>query len=335
MISYKKYKIIVEYNGNYFYGWQYQPNRLSVQEIVSAAASLFSNIDVDVVGSSRTDVGVHATNQVCHAILREEIPYKVTMGLNFYLNKFFEQKQKTVLSIAKNIDRLTNNVYLEKELYSEYDYQQNRCKTNYSTKHNEIFLQKNLLSIQKNLSKKIQDNFQNASNLRRFLPMHIPIIIKSVEIVNEDFHARFDAKKRKYVYKICNRQYPIAIQDGFSWWVKRKLDVNLMTKACKFFEGTHDFSNFRSVNCDKNPVKTIDSCTVHQNDDESIEIHIAARSFLHNQVRLIVGTLKKIGEGSMSLDDISILLTIKKPVGDARCTIAPACGLYLTDVLYD
>lgn len=360
-IKQQKYKITLEYNGNCFFGWQYQKNRFSVQEALMIAGSKFSNMPVTVYGSSRTDVGVHATYQVCHMILRQAQPYQVVMGLNFHLNQLLQEKKKTMMSVCKNLYKICEydmqnpqgNTLVKKSgsesenpsgnpskdesgnisenpsknilknptdntkynptdnkpynmLYNTTE--NNQLQQNYadsmppSNPHSTPLLNPlsnsllNLSAIKENLSSKLQQHFGDLTNLLRITQFHNPIVIKYAEPVNDDFHARFNAKKRKYVYKICNRQNPTAIHDGFTWWVKDKLSINAMKKACELFIGTHDFKYFRSVNCQsKTTKKTIDECKIVIRDSENIEIHIESRSFLHNQVRLMVAAIKKIG----------------------------------------
>ena len=150
--------------------------------------------------------------------------------------------------------------------------------------------------------------------------------------VNKDFNARFDAKERTYLYKILDRRSPPAIQNKKIWHVRKKLDEKLMKKASKTLEGKHDFTSFRSTDCQaKSPIKTINSIKIIRKSSE-IEIWIKAKSFLHNQVRIIAGTLMMVGKAKCKKKDIERALKAKKR-GAAGQT-APAWGLFLYSVKY-
>ena len=129
-----------------------------------------------------------------------------------------------------------------------------------------------------------------------------PISIKSIKEVSDDFHARFSAKKRHYIYKIQNTPYPPSLNKGHVWWVRQKLDIQKMQQAANLMLGKHDFSTFRASECQaKSPVKTLDTFDIIQN-DEIIECHVSAKSFLHHQVRNRVGTLELVGEGKWAIE---------------------------------
>lgn len=129
-----------------------------------------------------------------------------------------------------------------------------------------------------------------------------PISIKSIKEVSDDFHARFSAKKRHYIYKIQNTPYPPSLNKGHVWWVRQKLDIQKMQQAANLMLGKHDFSTFRASECQaKSPVKTLDTFDIIQN-DEIIECHVSAKSFLHHQVRNMVGTLELVGEGKWAIE---------------------------------
>ncbi len=159
-----------------------------------------------------------------------------------------------------------------------------------------------------------------------------PISIKSIEEATDDFHARFSAKKRHYIYKIQNTPYPPSINKGHVWWVRPKLDIQKMKKAANLMLGKHDFSTFRASECQaKSPIKTLDSFEIIQK-EEIIECHVAAKSFLHHQVRNMVGTLELVGEGKWSQDKF------KKAFEACDRTkggpTAPPEGLYFESVEY-
>jgi tRNA pseudouridine38-40 synthase len=159
-----------------------------------------------------------------------------------------------------------------------------------------------------------------------------PISILSAEIVDEDFHARFSAKERAYMYRITNRRSPLTVDRGLSWWVPVPLDLEPMRDATEVLLGKHDFSTFRATACQANsPVKTLDQLDVTWEGQE-IRIYTRARSFLYHQVRNIVGSLKMVGSGKWTKDDLKKALDAK----DRRAggPTVPADGLYLTNVVY-
>ena len=160
-----------------------------------------------------------------------------------------------------------------------------------------------------------------------------PISILSAEIVNEEFHARFSAIKRVYIYRITNRRSPITFDKGLSWWVPVPLDLELMRDASEVLLGKHDFSTFRATACQANsPIRTLDQLDVTWEGSE-IRIHVRARSFLYHQVRNIVGSLKMVGSGKWTKDDLKKALEAK----DRRAggPTVPADGLYLSKVDYE
>ncbi|WP_339045217.1 tRNA pseudouridine(38-40) synthase TruA [Candidatus Mesenet endosymbiont of Agriotes lineatus] len=160
----------------------------------------------------------------------------------------------------------------------------------------------------------------------------LPICVLSVETTNDEFHARFSAKRRHYLYRIVNRYAPLTIDHNRAWQVCQKLDVNKMNKAAKYLIGKHDFSSFRAKDCQaKNPIKTVDNIEVLQ-DGYNINIAISARSFLHNQVRIITGTLVECGRGRLLPEEISNIL--RKCKRSAASTTAPPYGLYLVRIDY-
>ncbi|MDR1027663.1 MAG: tRNA pseudouridine(38-40) synthase TruA [Rickettsiales bacterium] len=124
-----------------------------------------------------------------------------------------------------------------------------------------------------------------------------PVSVVDAELVADDFHARFDCKMRRYRYFISNQDFPPVLDKNFVWWVPQKLDVAAMRAAASRLIGLHDFSSFRAAECQaKSPVKTLDELKINA-DEWKIEFVFAAKSFLHHQVRNIVGTLVEIGRG--------------------------------------
>lgn len=167
------------------------------------------------------------------------------------------------------------------------------------------------------------------ANLR---DLEAPVSIVDAEKVDEEFHARFSAKGRGYIYRILNRRAPSVLLKNRVWWVPVPLDIEKMQKASKCLLGKHDFTSFRAAACQaKSPIKTLDKLEIIQSGQE-IVFEVEARSFLHHQVRNFVGTLKMVGDGHFNIDDVQRILEAKdrKVAG----VTAPSEGLYLSKVWY-
>jgi tRNA pseudouridine38-40 synthase len=243
-----RYKIIVEYDGAPFSGWQYQDNAPSVQRTIMTAIEAFTSEKVMVQGAGRTDAGVHALGQVAHFDLSSErLPDTIRDALNAHLRPY-------------------------------------------------------------------------------------PVAVLSAERVAENFDARRSAIRRHYLYRIANRRPDLAIERGRAWRVPRRLDDTAMHTAAQRLLGRHDFTTFRSTECQaKSPEKTLDRLDVSRAGDE---VHVAAvaRSFLHNQVRSMVGSLALVGDGKWCADDLAGALAARDR---AACgPVAPPDGLYLVRVDY-
>ena len=244
-----RYKLILEYDGGGFVGWQRQDNGPSIQGALEEAVLGFCGERVTLHGAGRTDAGVHALGQVAH------------------------------LDIAKET---------------------------------------------------------TAETLRDALNAHLrpaPIAVLEAMEVDEEFHARFSATGRRYLYRIVNRRAPLALERGRAWFVPTTLDAEAMHAAAQELIGQHDFTSFRAAECQaKSPVKTLDRLTVSREQD-LLRVEAEARSFLHHQVRNMVGTLRLVGEGKWRAADVKAALN-KKDRAAAGPT-APADGLYLVGVAYD
>ncbi|HEU5017074.1 MAG TPA: tRNA pseudouridine(38-40) synthase TruA [Pseudolabrys sp.] len=158
------------------------------------------------------------------------------------------------------------------------------------------------------------------------------VAVLSAERVGEDFHARTSAVKRHYLYRIVNRRPDLALDAGRAWRVARPLDVEAMQAAAQRLVGKHDFTTFRAAECQaRSPVKTLDRLDVLQ-DGEEVHVLAAARSFLHHQVRSMVGSLVLVGEGKWSITDLEAALRARDRT--ACGPVASPDGLYLMRVDY-
>ena len=243
-----RYKLVIEYDGTPFVGWQMQANGPSIQGLVTAAIMAFCGDRVLVQGAGRTDAGVHALGQVAHVDLpADPDPDTVRDAVNFHLRPH-------------------------------------------------------------------------------------PIAVLAAERVSGDFDARFSARQRRYLYRIVNRRADLTLEREHAWRVPRTLDDRAMHAAAQCLIGKYDFSTFRAAECQaKSPVKTLDRLDVTRGGD-SVEVHAWARSFLHHQVRSMVGSLVLVGDGKWSADDLAGALAA---CDRARCgPVAPPEGLYLVHVDY-
>lgn len=243
-----RYRLILEYDGGPFAGWQRQDNGPSVQGALEEAIRKLSGETVTVTGAGRTDAGVHALAQVAH----------------FDLGKSFTP--------AKMRDALNHHLRPD------------------------------------------------------------PVCVLAVEFAAAEFHARFSAVARHYLYRILNRRAPPVLERGRVWHVARELDSHAMHAGAQALVGQHDFTTFRAAECQAaSPVKTLDALSVRRAGEE-IHVEARARSFLHHQVRSIVGSLKLVGEGKWRARDVAAALEARDR---ARCgPVAPSEGLYLVRVDY-
>ncbi|MDB5555510.1 MAG: tRNA pseudouridine(38,39,40) synthase TruA [Rhizobium sp.] len=245
-----RFRMLVEYDGTPYVGWQRQDNGHSVQGAIEKAIHSMTGEWISLRAAGRTDAGVHAYGQVCHVDLsREWKGQTLANGINAYL-------------VAEN----------EK------------------------------------------------------------VAIREAEAVPETFDARFSATKRHYLYRIISRPAPIAIEAMRAWHIKKPLDHEAMHAAAQMLVGYHDFTTFRSVRCQaRNPARTMDRVDVSRT-GELVEIRASAQSFLHNQIRSFAGTLKMVGEGKWTPQDVKDALEAKDRT---RCgPVAPPHGLYFMKVDY-
>jgi len=159
-----------------------------------------------------------------------------------------------------------------------------------------------------------------------------PVVVLGADVADAEFHARFSAMARHYLFRILNRRSPPALEQGRVWHVSPRLDAEAMHAAAQLLVGQHDFTTFRAAECQaQSPIKTLDRLDVSSRADE-IHIEASARSFLHHQIRSFAGTLKLVGEGKWTPRDVADALAAKDR---ARCgPVSPPDGLYLVRVDY-
>ena len=243
-----RHKLIVEFDGRPFMGWQRQPHGSTVQGAIEAAVHDITGEKVTIHAAGRTDAGVHGRAMVAH------------------------------VDIAKPIT-----------------------------------------------------SFRLRDGLNALLRPH-PVSVLEVEEVADDWHARFSCLGRAYEYRIINRRPPLTYENGLAWRVAKPLDAAAMHEAAQMLVGIHDFTTFRSVNCQSlSPVKSLERLDVRREGDRII-IDAAARSFLHHQVRSMVGCLMLVGRGSWSAADLKAALNAKDRA--ALGFNAPPDGLYFVAASY-
>ena len=179
------------------------------------------------------------------------------------------------------------------------------------------------------INKKIETDVIR-DGLNQHLRPH-PISVQKAELVDSEFHARFSAVKRWYEYKIINRRPPLTIDINRAWCVYKKINVAKMKKESSSFLGKHDLNAFRSAHCQsKSSVKTIENIHI-RNEDEQIIFNVCAKSFLHSQVRIMVGTLVDIAKGNINKTIVDIINSKNREIAGQT---APAHGLYLKKIDY-
>ena len=175
--------------------------------------------------------------------------------------------------------------------------------------------------------------------LKEALNFHLKpqrIAILDVKVVPDDFHARFSAIERKYLFRLISRRSPLVLDNGLAWHVKHELNLEPMLLAKECLIGKHDFTTFRSTSCQsKSPIKTIESIKITKlmsTYGHEYQFEFCAPSFLHNQIRSLVGTLEKVGSGMWQAKDVKNALVAKDR---SLCgPVSPPEGLYLTNVIY-
>ncbi|MEO0384594.1 MAG: tRNA pseudouridine(38-40) synthase TruA [Pseudomonadota bacterium] len=243
-----RYKLLIEYDGTPYAGFQRQDGPATVQAVLEVAVFAFTGQTITLKAAGRTDTGVHAVGQVVHIDLEKDWPTDTV--------------------------RDAMNAHMREELVG----------------------------------------------------------VISAQQVDESFDARFSATKRHYRYTILNRRTQPLLERGKVWGVATPLDAALMQAAADRLIGHHDFTTFRSVQCQANsPMRTLDVLQVTRR-GEHVLVYAAARSFLHNQVRSLVGALKLAGEGRLAADDVQAMLEARDR--HTCAPVAPAHGLVFTKVDY-
>ena len=244
-----RWRVVVEYDGRPFVGWQRQKNGPSIQAALEEAVWCFSREHTLVQGAGRTDAGVHALGQVAHFDIEKEFDANtVRDAINFHLKP-------------------------------------------------------------------------------------APISVVSAEEVSDEFHARFSAIRRLYLYRIFDRRPRPALEARRVWHVTRGLDVSAMHEAAQILVGYHDFTSFRAKDCQAgSPLRTLSRLDVRRSGNE-VHIDAEGRSFLHHQVRNLAGSLRLVGEGKWTHQDVQDILVARDR--SIAGPTAPAEGLYLMSVYYD
>ena len=165
----------------------------------------------------------------------------------------------------------------------------------------------------------------------------LPIAVVDCALVDKDWHARFSALERKYLFRLLVRRAPSTHEAGLVWQIGHSLDLAKMVEASKYLIGQHDFTTFRSSICQaQSPIKTLDEIKIDRIEGWSgyeFRFQLRARSFLHNQVRSFVGTLERVGAGSW--DPIDVKKALEARDRSACGPVSPPHGLYLNDVVYE
>jgi tRNA pseudouridine38-40 synthase len=242
-------RIVIEYDGTDYCGWQVQPNGLSIQEVLENTIARITQETVRVTGSGRTDAGVHALNQVANFMTHSSIP---------------------CLNLLRGINSL--------------------------------------------------------------LPRDIAV--KDVRDVDENFHARYSAKSKIYLYRINNLSVRSALGCRYAWHISESIDIDIVDESSRVLIGTHDFSSFCASDDDSvNHIRTITSIGIHGVRDGSIEFLVEANGFLRYMVRNIVGTLIDVGKRKVTVAEFRQILEASDRT-KAGIT-APPHGLYLKEVKYN
>ena len=241
-------KLTIAYDGTAYHGWQIQENARTIQGVLQEKIGVITEERISLIGSGRTDAGVHALGQVAN----------------------FRTESRLPLDALK---RGTNSLTPD------------------------------------------------------------DIVIRHIEEVGGEFHARYGARSKLYEYRILNSLVPSPMERNFSWHIAHSLDLGTMRRAAGALLGTHDFSSFRSAKSDNlNPVRTLMTLDIEKKDDHMIVIRVRSNGFLKQMVRNIVGSLVDVGRGRITPDDFEAIRDARDRTKAGMA--APPHGLFLVEVEY-
>lgn len=331
-----RYKITIEYDGTNLLGWQKQPDGPSVQGYLEDALTAFAGKYIIIQDNRKPFLslkdeskdGEDASGTYSNA--REEASTgKLLQASNSNIKAGFSEKNG-----VDSTERSTGAYSNVREEASTGKLLQASDKTSLIQGAGRTDAGVHALGqvAHFDLSKDI-DCFRIREAFNAQLrDLDAPVTVLSAEKVDDKFHARFSAKGRAYIYRILNRRAPAALLKDRVWWVPVSLDIEKMKQGAELLLGHHDFTSFRAAACQAlSPLKTLDKLDIFRQDEEII-FSVEARSFLHHQVRNMVGTLKMIGDGHLHPQDIIRILEARNR--SAAGPTAPAHGLYLHKVLY-
>jgi tRNA pseudouridine38-40 synthase len=240
-----RYKLTIEFDGTDFSGWQIQPNDRTVEEVIEKAMSTVLQKEVDIIGQGRTDAGVHATGQVAHVDLSEEVD----------VGELLHKTNKLIGSEVQIVD---------------------------------------------------------------------------AEVVNDDFHARFDATGRQYEYTITTRWMPL--RERYSWQLNQPVDFKKLEACAEILKGEFDFAGFSKFNKDNYTTLCEIQLSKFEIEGEVIKYQVRANRFLRNMVRRLVGTMVHVAQGKITQEEF--LEALQNPDSKIPTYTAPAKGLVLQKVFY-
>ncbi len=344
-----RYKITIEYDGTNLLGWQEQLDGPSVQSYLQQALSCFTPVD----DNEQPMAPLNTSSTISPINTSSIIPplnVKGRLGGVYTSPELCENEDTSTGECLQKTNAISDNDFsesydggsTERRPAAYIDVREDASTGRRLQKTNKIIVygagrtdagvhalsQVAHFDLKEDL---VDWKLREALNAR-LRDLEAPVSVTNVEKVNEDFHARFSATGRGYLYRILNRRGPAVLEKNRVWWIPVPLDIEKMREGAKFLLGNHDFSSFRAAACQaKSPIKTLDKLDIIAVGEE-IHFIVEARSFLHHQVRNMVGTLKMVGDGHLQPEDIKHILEEKKRA--AAGVTAPACGLYLTKVVY-
>lgn len=323
-----RYKLTLEYDGTNLLGWQRQQDGPSAQEYLETAISLFMGIPplsreeyAEMKNSSKTDeIYDEASTFECSQASGTEA--KKT-GFNEENESGSTERNPTAYIRVR--EEVSTGRRSQASVKPRFYPVQCAGRTDAAV---HALAQVAHFDVEKDI-----DTFRLKEGLNAHLRNNnMPMCVLEAEKVADDFNARFSAISRGYIYRILNRRSFPVLDNNRVWWVPYQLDVEKMREGAEYLLGHHDFSSFRASACQaKSPLRTLDKLEIIEVGDE-IRFIVEARSFLHHQVRNMVGTLKQVGAGVIQPEEIKTILEAKDR--KAAGPTAPACGLYLSKVVY-